>query len=77
VTTQRLKPALRQEPTTGRLAQWLPMQVSRDDGGREGTPIPGSERWVVVWCQPGSGISMQVLTDDEADAWTPVEVRPL
>ncbi len=71
--TQRLNPRLLQEPITGRLAQCLPMAVSATDGA----PISGSERWVVVWCQPGSGISMQVLTDDEAAGWTSVEVRPL
>lgn len=65
---------LRQEPETGRLAQWIPTRVSYDV---DSVPIPGSERWVVVWCQPGSGINMQILSDDEVAHWVPVELKPL
>ena len=59
---------LRREPGTGRLAQWMPVRASYDDGA----PLPESATWVVVWCQRGSGLSMQHLTADEAATWEPV-----
>jgi hypothetical protein len=43
----------------------------------DGAPLPGSERWIVAWCQPGSGISMRSLTDEEALTWIPVIVLPV
>lgn len=67
-------PPLRWDPKTGQLAQFVPTRVSWNS---DGAPLPGSERWIVTWCQPGSGISMRWLTDEEALTWVSVIVLPV
>lgn len=61
----------RRAPDTGQLAQRLVTRATVDN-----EPEPGSERWVVVFFDPHSGLSMRMLTDDEAAIWLPVEMTP-
>jgi hypothetical protein len=56
---------LRQNPDTGRLAERIPDEFVHDD-----------RPWFTYWWEPGIGLTVAVLTEDEMDGWVPVEVRP-
>lgn len=58
------------DPATGQLAQFMATRADHDTG----EPVTDSTAWVVVWCQPGSGLSVRILDADEAETWTKVEV---
>lgn len=60
----------RRDPATGQLAQLMTTRADYDTGDHD----TDSTAWVVVWCQPGSGLSVRILDADEAETWTMVEV---
>jgi hypothetical protein len=60
----------RRDPATGQLAQRIPTQADVHTGDA----VPGSERWVVLFFQPGSGVAVRTVDDHEAATWTEVEV---